>query len=313
MKKKLFAMLLMTGLSTLALAEDCNYGGIDGIEYKVLDSHARYIKNDFAAFPQQESYKQGELSDYASLINNNFKVTSTNYVTKASTYYEPINRPYRFKDAVVGGKAYLIDSFYNIEVTTSDCQKFYFDPGYHDLERLKTKIKRSDNAEITEKNYFEFMGDSIKKTSIKTTSEYDKFEKKTLVKTDYFKQYLIRGNFDQNKNKFSGIQIYLDTIAYTKGVDGRDRSWNNISVAKDTDGNSHDVIRIAHNVDCSGSRTFGCTLKETLGIDVSEQFLRKHRNGFELKLVGTHSFVTEIHADVIQSFLKEADRLKNSK
>lgn len=311
MKNRLLAFFLMISFSSVAFAEQCNYDQIKGQDYKVLDKHARFVKNDFDAYPDKESYQQGTLNDYASLINNNFKVTSTNHVTKASSYYEPINRPYKFKDIVVGGKAYLVDSLYNVEVTTSDCQKFYFDPSYTDLESLKTKIGRSDNADITEKNYFDFMGDSIKKSSIGTTSQYDKFEKKTLVKTDYFKQYLIRGSFDQDKNRFSAIQIYLDTVTFTKGIGGSaDKSWNNIRVAKDTDGNSHDVIQIAHNVDCSGSKTLGCTLKETLGIDVSEQFLRKHRNGFELKLVGSNSFVTEIHADVIQSFLKEADRLK---
>lgn len=315
MKKLFLALFVILSCSSIAFADQCNYSNINGIEYKVSDKYAQYVKNDFHAYPDKDWYEQGTLGDYRSLVNNPFKVTSTDSVTYSSAHNKTFLSKHRFKDVSMDRKAYSTDSYYNIEVTTSDCQKFYFDPGFKDLKGLQYKFVRVDGKPITSKNYFDFLGDSVKRLDIKTTSEYDRFEKKFLVKTDYFKQYLIRGYFDQSKKKFDAIQIYLNTTAFTKEIgSNRERSWNNIRIAKDTDANSHEVIQISHNVNCppKDRDTFGCTLKETIGIDVSEQFLRKHREGFELKMMGDHSFEREISADVVKSFLKEVDRLKKS-
>lgn len=316
MRKVLVTLALIFGYSTISFAQQCNYSEIEGTEYRVASKFAKYVKNDFDAYPDRESHKQGTLEDYVSLISNPFKVTNTNSLTYSSASYKSYLSDHRFRDVVVDGKAYYTDAYYNIEVTTSDCQKFYFDPSFKELKSLQYDFVRTDGQPITTKNYFDFLGDNVTKLDIKTTSEYDRFEKKSLVKTDYFKQYLIRGYFDKNKNKFESIQVYLDTTAFTRvmGSD-KDRSWNNIRLAKDTDANSHEVVQISHDADCSSKNRdlFGCTLKETIGVDVSEQFLRKHQDGFDLKLVGDHSFEKEISGDVVKSFLKEADKLKSSK
>lgn len=316
MKKVLITVALIFGYSTISFAQQCGYSEIEGTEYRVADKFAKYVTNDFDAYPDRESYKQGTLEDYRSLINNPFKVTNRNSLTQSSPSYKTYLKEHRFRDIVVDGKAYYTDAYYNIEVTTSDCQKFYFDPSYKGLDSLQYKFVRTDGQVITTKNYFEFLGDNVTKLDIKTTSEYDRFEKKHLVKTDYFTQYLIRGYFDKSKNKFDSIQVYLDTTAFTKvmGSD-RDRSWSNIRIAKDTDANSHEVTQITHDADCSAKNKdiFGCILRETIGVDVSEQFLRKHKDGFDLKLIGDHSSEKEISGDVVKSFLKEADKLKSSK
>lgn len=316
MKKILVILALIFGHSTVSFAQQCNYPEIEGTEYRVPSKFAKYVKNDFLAYPDRFLLDQGTLEDYTSLISNPFKVTKTNSVTHSSADYKGYLSKHRFKDVVLDGKAYHTDSYYNIEVTTSDCQKFYFDPSYKDLEKLQYDFVRTDGQPITIKNYFDFLGNSVAKLDIKTTSEYDRFEKKSLVETEYFKQYLIRGYFDKSNNKINPIQIYLDTVAFSK-LEGSDktRSWNNIRLAKDTDANSHEVTQISYNSDCKPERisTYGCVLDETIGINVSEQFLRKHKDGFELKLIGDHSFEKEISGDVVRSFLKEVDKLKKSK
>ena len=311
MKKILLGFLLISGCSTIAFADQCYYTDIDGVEYRVSHKYAKYVTNDFQAFPDEPGYKQNDLSDYVSLINLPFKVTRTDAVTLDSLSHETFLSKYRFKDVIVNSKAYYTDAYYNIEVTTSDCKKFYYSPSRKDLKGLQYNFIRKDSKTITSKDYFDFLGESVSKADIKTTSEYDRFEKKTLLKTDYFDQYLIRGMFDQSKKKISSVQIYLDSIVLTKALE-TEKSWNNIRLAKDTDANSHEVIQISNKADCA-DKMWGCTLYETIGIEVSEQFLRKHKDGFELKMIGDNTFIKEINGDVVQSFLNETDRLKSSK
>lgn len=314
MKRIFLAFLVISGSSSIAFADECYYSDTAGIEYNVSDKSGRYITLDFQAFPDIDRFdsKQRDLKSYDSLINLPFKVTKTDATTLDSMKYAGFLSKHRLGDVVVDNKAYITDAFYNIQVTTSDCERFYYNPSRKDLHSLQYNFIRTDGKPITSQNYFDFLGSAVRKADIKTTSEYDKFEKKTLLKTDYFNQYLIRGMFDQTNKKSSVIQIYLDTTVLTKAL-AEERSWNNISVAKDTDGNSHQVVQISRKPDCSNTKLFGCTLYETIGIDVSEQFLRKHKDGFELKMIGSNTFVKEINGDVIKSFLGEIDRLKSSK
>lgn len=309
MKRIFLAILIASSFSSIAFADECYYSDTEGVEYKVSDKNARYITQDFQAFPDKDAYDQRDLSYYDSLINNSFKVTKTDATTLDSVKYAGFLSKYRLGDVVIDNKAYITDAFYNIQITTSDCKKFYYSPSRKDLKSLQYDFIRTDGQTITSKNYFDFLGSAVKKADIKTTSEYDKFEKKTLVKTDYFDRYLIRGMFDKTNKKYSVIQIYLDTTVLTKAL-AEERSWNNIGIAKDTDSNSHQVVQISRKPDCSDTTLFGCTLYETIGIDVSEQFLRKHKDGFELKMIGSNTFVKEINGDVVQSFLRETDKLK---
>lgn len=314
MKRTFWAFLVISSFSSIAFADECYYSDTEGVEYRVSDGKAKYIRNDFQAFPDIDGFdtKQRDLSSYDSLIKMPFKVTKTDARTADSLKYLGFLSKHRFGDVVVDNKAYITDAYYNIQITTSDCKKFYYDPSRKSLKSLQYDFIRTDGKTITSKNYFDFLGKAVREAEIKTTSEYDKFEKKTLLKTDYFDRYLIRGMFDQTNKKSSFIQIYLDTTVLTKAL-AEERSWNNISVAKDTDGNSHQVVQISRKPDCSDTKLFGCTLHETIGIDVSEQFLRKHKDGFELKMIGSNTFVKEINGDVVKSFLDEIDRLKNSK
>lgn len=314
MMRILLGLLLILDSSSIAFADECYYSDTPGVEYNVSDKGARYITQNFQAFPDLDKFdpKQRDLKSYDSLVNLPFKVTKTNATTLDSMKYAGFLSKYRLGDVVVDNKAYITDAFYNIQVTTADCKRFYYDPSRKKLESLQYDFIRTDGKTITSKNYFDFLGKAVTKANIKTSSEYDKFEKKTLLKSDYFDRYLLRGMFDQTNKKSSVIRIYLDTTVLTKAL-AEERSWNNINIAKDTDGNSHQVVQISRKPDCSVTKLWGCTLYETIGIDVSEQFLRKHKDGFELKMIGSNTFVKEINGDVVKSFLEEIDRLRSIK
>lgn len=311
--KKILLALSVTAIATPALADECSYNDIQGTEYRISDKYANYVTNNFQVYPDVEDYKQGDKSLYVSLVTHPFKVTNTKVVTKESSRYdEPMFEGYRYSDVNLDGKAYFIDRHYNIEVTTSDCHKFYFDPAYLDFKDFEYDFVRTDGASLTKQNYMKFLENALKKSDIQAKSEYDKFEKSYKVKTDYFDQYLIRGNFNEKTKKYDFVQLYLDTVQHVKPSEG---SINMYQVAKDTDGNSHKVLTIDSSVDCSSSfaSTVGCTVKQPLGIDLTEDFLRKHKDGFELKLLATKPFVQEVSGDVVKAFLAETDILRNKK
>ena len=51
-------------------------------------------------------------------------------------------------------------------------------------------------------------------------------------------------------------------------------------------------------------------MKETIGVDLSEQFLKKHKNGFEMKLSGKKTLVLAVSGDVVNAFLTELNKAK---
>lgn len=146
--------------------------------------------------------------------------------------------------------------------------------------------------------------DALIKKEINTNVDYDKFDKNYIIKTDYFNNYMIRGYYDANKkDKF--IQIYTDI--HFSG------DWRFFDTAKDEYGDTHEVVRIDQKADCKPrSYTSECFLTETIGISVSEKFLKENKNGFSMKIYGKKSIVLDISGDVIQSFLKEVDKLRRS-
>jgi hypothetical protein len=298
MKSKFLLTVLFSTLTSLAYAEDkCGYSQLAGTEYQITDDFKKYITNSFDAFPNRQDYQQGSINDYQSINNNNFKILNTSVRTVPSQGYLTSN--YRYSELNLDGAAYILDKSFNTEVLTSDCKKFYMDSS--SFKTIQYAIKRADLQPITKKDYFDLIGSAIEKKTIGASSQYDKFEKQVEIKTDYFDRYLIRGYYNPTTKKLNFAQIYA-TLTFMD-------DWGSISSAKDTDAQPHRVTKIDSNADCK-SKILGCFMKETVGIDVSEQFLRKHKNGFEIKLSGKKSTILSVSGDVVTAFLNELNRVK---
>lgn len=300
MKLKLLFTVLFTALSSFAHAEDsCDYQQLQSTEFQISEDFKKYVTNSFDAFPKRQDYMQGSIRDYQSLNNNNFKVLNTAVRTTPSQYYVT-NTKYRYYETNLNGAAYRLDKSYNTEVLTADCKKFYMDTGVT-FKDVQYKLKRADGQPITQKDYFDLLGAAIEKQSIGATSSYDKFEKQVVIKTDYFDKYLIRGYYNPTTKKAEMIQLYVDLTFIG--------DWGSISAAKDTDAVAHNVTRIDQDADCK-DKVLGCIMKETIGVDLSEQFLKKHKNGFEMKLSGKKTLVLAVSGDVVNAFLTELNKAK---
>ncbi|HCA5312811.1 MULTISPECIES: hypothetical protein [Acinetobacter] len=302
MKSKFLLTFLFSTVTSIVYAgNDCGYSELTGTEYQITDQFKKYVTNSFDAFPKKNDYSQGSIRDYQSLNENSFKILNTGIRTLPSErYLQSFLSSYRFRNIDLDGTAYNLDKSFNTEVITSDCKKFYLDPGLT-LKDIEYQIKRTDGQPIGKKDYFDLLGAAIEKKTIGVSSQYDKFEKRVEIKTEYFDKYLIRGYYDPSVKKVDFIQIYTDLTFIG--------DWGNISSSKDTDSQVHKVTRIDTNVDCK-SKVLGCVLTETIGVDVTEQFLKNHKKGFEIKLMGKQSKVLSINGDVVTAFLEELNRVK---
>ena len=310
MKNIALSLFLLCGFAPTAFGSICNYSSIDGLEYRVKQDYANIAMGDFKKVANQKGMHQKSINDYLSLMKYPFKVTGV-VMSDYEDFYRTRLSNLRFKDVAVDGRAYYLDRIYNLEVTTSDCEKYHYlaDAAAMGPKSFEYYLYRNDNKPITTDNYLEFFKGVVKPSSIKAESKYDVFEGKTNIYTDYFDNYRIRAQYDSSKKKYDFIEVYMYLESSTERL-GEKRTWNSIRLAKDTDGNTHDVVQLSNDIECSPRSMFGCTMKERIVVHVDEEFLRKHKDGFRLKLVGNYPIEQEIVGDVVKAFLDETDRLK---
>ncbi|WP_151981573.1 hypothetical protein [Acinetobacter guerrae] len=302
MKRLLVASIfLLSCIKIYAQNEDCDYKGLSGQEYKISEDYKDYVTNSFEAYSDKEDWQQGDKSEYVSLRNNNFKVMETGVRTlSAEQAMRPFLDSYRYTYIYDKSRAFVADKSYRTKVLTDDCKIFYYEPSSKFVDFLD-QIEFSNGKKLSFEDFRKFLGKAIFVKKIKTYSSYDKFEKRTTIRTEQYDDYLLRGYYAPQQKKLVFIQLYTDQVFFD--------NWAQISIAKDAFGGTHKVTRINGDADCSGS--YGCRLTETIGIDISEQFLRSHMDGFELKLIGKKSRVINVSGEVIQSFLQELKNIRN--
>lgn len=304
LKKFIFGCVIY--LPLMAVANECNYGSNQGTEYVIQDQHKKYVLNNFMVNADRDKFGFGQRSErkYDSLKNQPFKVIKTDYVTAESKKYESRSESERFKDIKIDDKVYKLDRSKNIELLTKDCQKYYYIPS--GLKKSFTSIfSKTDSKEIITDDYLQFLGNSLKNLDVSASSKYDKFEKSYEVKTDYANNMLIRGYYNAENGKTSSVQIYTDVLFF--------KDWGFIESAKDINGKTYTVTKIASNPKCEHlDLGLGCQLTETLGINLTEDDLRSNANGMEIKLYGAQTRVIIVPSEMINAFLSEIDKLKSS-
>ena len=302
---KKLAIIALTLLAPIAAyANECNYNTLSGTEYRITDKIKPYVLLDFMVNPDKDKFGSGQRNErkYQSLKDNAFKVLRTDYVTAESSAYANRRASTRYKEVVNDGKAYTLDKYLNIELLTSDCVKYYHIPNGI-KESFDSNFQKTDGSANTTQDFITFLGKSLQPAKIKSSTKYDDFDKQYEIKTDFFKDQMIRGYLDSKKENLSAVQVYMKVSFLDK--------WGFIETAKDKSGATHQVTTIDKEADCSGkSLGLGCMLNETLGVTMNEDFLRKNTNGFELKLSGKQSKVVFVSGELVTAFLNELDSLK---
>lgn len=281
--------------------KQCNYNGLPGKEYKIADQHKKYLTNDFYKFPDKLKYEQYDASLLSELQYSNFKVTGSDVATKESSRYKSGSEYMRFDEEIVDRVPYWIDQSKPVQIVTPKCNYYYMDSGTR-FSILQYTIQRSDGNEISKDDFFKILGNAIFPAKIKASTAFDDFNKTLTIRTDSFNRVLIRGLVLKNQKNLSFAQVYTDLTFFG--------DWGFINSARDRNGNAHEVTRIDNDVDCKNTVGNGCRITETVGIGVSEEFLRKNRQGFDLKLYGKKSVVIGVTGEMVKAFLGELDKLR---
>lgn len=279
-------------------SKDCSYDKIQGKSFKYI-GNPEYIHLSFIYNQNSQRYQQMNLKNYESIRINNFKILETGIITEENSQHnrKPIFKSIRYSQDNIGEHVYEYDSGFSRKVITEDCKIYYLNQ--YLISGYKSNIRNSDESELNDDDLTYIIGkEALKKLSFESTIEYDKFNKTTKISTPFLKNTLIRGNFLNHKEL--NVQLYTNLVFKHK--------WGFIRNAVDTDGKTHKVVQISTDTDCS---KYGCTLTETIGIDLSLDFLKKHQNGFEIKAYGAEERIINVPATMVKSFLKATEEINN--
>ncbi|HBU89369.1 MAG TPA: hypothetical protein DEF26_17320 [Acinetobacter sp.] len=300
--KKIILLGIVFGWGlTTAHANECGYADIKASEFSLTDMSKQYVLNSFFVDPDKDIFAgvQRNLKNYESLKNNKFKVIETGMLTNANG-----NRrlPIRYSEFLINNKSYVQDRALVSKLLTSDCKTYYLGGGMSlRPESAQFMFLKADGSKADEGSYIELVGSALKQKDTSASVVFDRFEKIVNIKTKDFNNMLLRGTYNPTTKKLITTQLYLNTSFIGK--------WGNIQIAYDTDGNTHEVVKIDRDADCS-NRYMDCKLSEIIGVSLSEPFLRKNKNGFELKLKGQQDRIIKVPSDIVVSFLDGLDAAK---
>ncbi|ENU55684.1 hypothetical protein F982_00399 [Acinetobacter baumannii NIPH 1362] len=282
-------------------ASECGYEKLQGSEFSLTDMSKKYVLNSFFVDPNKDIFAgiQRNEKNYESLKNNKFKVVETGVLTSTN---EKRLLPTRYSEFVINNKSYVHDRALASKLLTSDCKTYYLSGGLTlRPESTQFMFLKADGSKADEGSYIELFGSALKQKDTSASVIFDRFEKIVNIKTKDFDNMLLRGTYNPTTKKLLTSQLYLNTSFIGK--------WGNIQIAYDTDGNTHEVVKIDRDAECS-NRYMDCKLSEIVGVSLSEPFLRKNKNGFELKLKGQQDRIIKVPSDMVVSFLDGLDAAK---
>ncbi|NKC18622.1 MULTISPECIES: hypothetical protein [Pseudoalteromonas] len=284
-------------------SKSCSFDQITGKAYLIAPDFKKYVTNSFFYDSEKETVWQLDKGNYSSLTSQKFKIVDTGLVTKEDVKSrQPYLSKYRYSEDDIKGIPYVRDKAFSSKLVTEDCSIYYLSGGTI-IKSLLSSIVNTDGTKINEDDVLAFYGsEPLSKKSMDAVIEYDRFEKRLKVKTPYYDDMLIRGSLNAKDQSISLVQLYVDLTFFDK--------WGFISNAIDTDGVNHEVVKISTDTDCSNSDMFGCKLTETVGVTISEEFLNKHRDGFELKLFGTKEKIVKVSGYMVEGFLSGMRKAK---
>lgn len=304
MKKILAVGVLGLGVVTGVYAKTCDYDQIKSNEYQLTDLSKQYVMTKFFIDPDKDMFArvQRDAKKYVNLKDSKFKVLESGVATKYNERLKTGLKSYRFSDITIDGKAYVLDKSLSTKFVTPNCEVFYLNlENPIDTRTWGASFLKADNSPADTASLLEMVGKSLQPKDTSATVTFDRFEKIVNIQTKEFNNMLLRGIYNPDSKKTSLVQLYLDATFIG--------NWGGIKLAYDTSGSTHEVVLINHDADCS-NKYMGCRLKETLGVTLSEDFLRKNQNGFELKLKGKQDKIIMVSSDLVGSFLGGLNQAK---
>lgn len=272
--------------------KSCDFDSIDGPTYRVSDSAKPYVTNDFYFDASQPSYKQRDKALYADLVTQSFKLLEGGIISiDDEEDRKPYLSEYRYKEEEYNGVLWVRDKTFSAKLVTQSCSIYYLS-GDTIKNNILQVIKRSNGTDISDDDVFNFFGaNAFKELELTPTVRYDKFKKLHKVATPFYNDMMLRASIDNQTQQILLIQLYVDLKFIEK--------WGFIKHAIDTDGVSHELTRISTDTDCSSGIT--CILTETIGVTLDQDFLKSHREGFEMQVYGTSESIVKVPASLVKA------------
>lgn len=298
----ILCITLMSSLSAAAKI-NCSYAEVKSPSYVISERFKKYAAMNFFTEKETQSTQRASLdnSKLKGLLDTEFKVINTGVETTLQTYW--VSGSNKYTDVSIGNELYVLDKSLSTKIITPNCDVFYMSSADAFSPRsFNMGFKRSDGVEMSDSDYLVLNEKNLNVKDIDAVVSYDHFEKLVNIKTKEFDGMLLRGSYNPTNKQVILTQLYLNTTFYG--------SWGNINVAYDLNGKSHEVVAIDHSADCS-SRSTDCQLNETLGVTLSEDFLRNNQNGFELKLKGKQDKIVKVTPNMVHSYLNGIEKAKS--
>lgn len=279
--------------------KECSFNAIAGKPYRIADIYNQYVTNSFFYNPNQEKVWQLDKKNYRALVAEKFKVLETGVITaEDNKSRQDFLSNYRYSDEEIDQVLYKKDRAYSTKVVTEDCTVYYLSAD-SSASTLREFIVNADRSKIDDKDVMALYGPQpLQKMSMGASIEYDRFDKRLKIKTPFFDDKMIRGSISTRDNSITLIQLYTSI----KFLD----DWGHLSYATDTEGNRHEVIKIADDADCQDNpfSEHKCRLTETVGVSLSKDFLERHKEGFELKVAGSQEKIVKVSGAMVNGFLE---------
>jgi hypothetical protein len=274
----------------------CEYENIKQAEFRIANGQGAFVKYAALFDKGRKRLYQTPESSYIPLLTQNFKVIGIDAVTVETE--NAARTGYNYEDIELGGQLYKLNKSYSTKVLTQNCSVFYLSMSPTDI---KLGLELADGSTIPASEYSSFYGSgSLSRLSLNPVVTYDNFEKLYKVETPIFDEMVLRGTVIEATGKEIALQIYT-TVSFSG-------DWANIDRAFSASGDQLTVTRIKSDPDCSGtSLGLPCILNETVGVNLTRQFLERHKSGVEIKLSGQKSTVVYVPGPLIVALVTGLD------
>jgi len=275
-------------LSTNAKSKGCDYKNIQSPEFKLAKD--LYTRSYFTHSPDGKGSKY---SDYYKAIKTEpFKLTGVS---------ETKTEKYSSYDILHKGKEYLRledDTLYKLtlpnevaQVVTSSCSTYWLKKDNLNFDNITQKngdkLTLSDNILIYGK-------ENLSPLDMRPIElESDKFKKIITLKGTEYKGRFFRAWASSETNKLitSTAQLYTRLVF---------SDWAHVDRAYDESGKKYNVTKIGSDTSCS---KYGCTLYEYVGLELSIDFLRHNKKGFEIQFEGNQKQVIAVASYQVEQLL----------
>lgn len=245
----------------------CNFDSIPGLTFKLTTSTPKF---SLYVHTSPDKYSR---ANFMSRYTQNALRGKLIKIVSFEQQHDRYNLLDEYELFLANGKKHiLINGLF--KGITQDCYIVYLEASGVLNNELLTKpnslpLDGNDKLSIA-KNF----NDLIEKLDV--SIDEDEFEGNKWIKTPNIDDTFLRALIDLRSNKLVFIQIYSTTSHYAE--------WAHLDRAKDKQQKSFELVKIDHDVDCSGS--LGCIMYETIGINISLNYLKSHHDGIEIQASG---------------------------